>query len=94
MFMLMVGLMIGLLGATFSAGVGQIALSYKGENYLFQLIICLCLFMFSIMILLVCAKNIFTNNTDFTCMILVSLIPICMIANIGREKGLSLRKNE
>lgn len=94
MFMLMLGLIVGLFGATFSAGVGQIALSYKGENYIVQLIICLCLFMFSIMILMVCAKNIFTNNADFTFMILISLIPICMIANIGREKGLSLRKNE
>lgn len=94
MFIAILGLTIGLLGATASAGVGQLAISYGGKNALLQLFACLSMFIPSMLIFLFSSHYLFANNTDFLIVVGMSLVPIVMIANMGREKGISLKINQ
>lgn len=85
-------LTIGLLGATISAGLAQLAISFKGKNALVECIVCAIIFTPSLIMTLFAVTKLFNNNMDLLVMAVLISIPICMIVNIAKEKGLSLRK--
>lgn len=94
MFIAILGLTIGMLGATGSAGVGQLAISYGGKHAWLHFLTCLSMFVPSMLIFLFSSHYLFANNTDFLIVVAMSLVPLVMIANIGREKGISLKMNQ
>lgn len=94
MFIAILGLTIGLLGATASAGVGQLAMSYGGKYAWLQFLACLTMFIPSMLIFLLSSHALFANNIDFLVVVCLSLVPLAMIINIGREKANSLKLNQ
>lgn len=91
MFIAILGLTIGLVGATASAGVGQLAMSFGGKHAWLQFLACLSMFVPSMLIFLFSSHYLFSNNIDFLIVVGMSLVPLVMMANMAREKGRSLK---
>lgn len=85
-------LTIGLLGATASAGLAQLAISFKGKNALIECIACATVFVPSLVMTLFAVTRLFNNSMDLFIMAALISVPLCMIVNFAKVKGLSLRE--
>lgn len=94
MFIAILGLTIGLLGATASVGVGQLALSSGNKYAWLQFAACLSIFVPSMLIFLLSSHILFTNSTDFLIVVGLALVPVAMIIYMCREKRENLNTNQ
>lgn len=92
--MFIVILTIGLLGATASAGLAQLAISFKGKKALIECIVCATVFVPSLFMTLFAVTRLFNNRMDLFIMAALISVPLCMIMNMAKEKGLSLKQEQ